>query len=452
MFDSLTDRLGSIFDRLRKRGALSEEDVTLALREIRIALLEADVALSVVKEFVERVRERAVGQEVLRSITPGQMVVKIVHDLLVETLGEEGASLNLSVAPPAVIMMVGLQGAGKTTLTAKLARLLKAQHNKKILMASADIYRPAAREQLETLGAQTGIATLPIKANESVSDIAKRALESARLEGYDILFMDTAGRLHIDEALMDELAQLKNFLNPSEILLVADAMTGQDAAVTARAFHERLDVTGVALTRIDGDARGGATLSMRAVTGRPIKYLGTGEKLDQIEPFHADRIASRILGMGDIVTLVEKAAQTLDREEAEAFAQKARKGSFDFNDMAKQLEQVSKMGGLGGLMGMLPGVGKIKDQMASAGMNDKMVARQLAIIRSMTKKERINVKLINGSCRRRIAQGSGTSVPEVNRLLKQFTEMSGMMKRMNKLGEKGLRRHGLAALLGRSPK
>lgn len=450
MFQSLGDRLGGIFDRLRKRGALNEQDVVSALREIRIALLEADVALSVVKDFVEKVREKAVGQEVLRSITPGQMVVKIVHDLLVDTLGRDTVPLNLNVTPPAVILMVGLQGAGKTTLTGKLALHLREKQGKKVLMASADIYRPAAREQLATLGAQANVTTLPIQENETPLNIAKRAYETARLEGYDVLFMDTAGRLHIDDALMEEVASLKTFLKPSEILLVADALTGQDAVTTAKAFHERLTLTGIALTRIDGDGRGGAALSMRAVTGCPLKYLSTGERLDQLEPFHPDRIAGRILGMGDIVSLVEKAAETIDREDAEAFALKARKGSFDLNDMAKQLEQVSKMGGLGGLMGMMPGVGKMKDKLAGAGVDDKMVAKQLAIIRSMTPKEREQIKLLNGSRRRRIAQGSGTSVPEVNRLLKQFTDMSNMMKRMNKLGEKGLRRHGLAGLFGRS--
>ncbi len=449
MFQSLGDRLGGIFDRLRKRGALSEADVLAALREIRVALLEADVALPVVKDFVEKVKEKAVGQEVLRSIKPGQMVVKIVHDLLVETLGGESPTLNLNVAPPAVILMVGLQGAGKTTLTGKLAKFLKEQHGKKVLMASADIYRPAAREQLATLGTQIDVATLPLQEGEKPLEIARRALTTARLEGYDVLFMDTAGRLHVDDALMAEAAELKAFLNPSEILLVADALTGQDAVTTAKAFHEQLSVTGIALTRIDGDARGGAALSMRAATGCPLKYLGTGERLDQLEPFHPDRIAGRILGMGDIVSLVEKAAQTIDREDAEAFAQKARKGIFDMNDMAKQLEQVSKLGGLGGVMGMIPGISKVKDKLQDAGVNDKMVARQLAIIRSMTAKERHNVKLLNASRRRRIAEGSGTSVPEVNKLLKQFTDMSTMMKKMNKLGEKGLRRHGLASLFNR---
>jgi signal recognition particle subunit SRP54 len=450
MFQSLGDRLGGIFDRLRKRGALNEQDVLNSLREIRIALLEADVALSVVKDFVEKVREKAVGQEVLRSITPGQMVVKIVHDLLVDTLGREIVPLNLNVTPPAVILMVGLQGAGKTTLTGKLALHLRDKQGKKVLMASADIYRPAAREQLATLGVQANVTTLSIQENDTPLGIAKRAYEMARLEGYDVLFLDTAGRLHIDDALMAEVASLKAFLKPSEVLLVADSLTGQDAVTTAKAFHEKLNLTGIALTRIDGDGRGGAALSMRAVTGCPIKYLSTGERLDQLEPFHPDRIAGRILGMGDIVSLVEKAAETIDREDAEAFALKARKGSFDLNDMAKQLEQVSKMGGLGGLMGMMPGVGKIKDKLAGAGVDDKMVTKQLAIIRAMTAKERTQIKLLNGSRRRRIAQGSGTSVPEVNRLLKQFTDMSNMMKRMTKLGEKGLRRHGLAGLLGRS--
>ena len=449
MFSSLGNRLGGIFDRLRKRGALTEADVETALREVRVALLEADVALPVVKDFITHVKERAIGQEVLKSITPGQMVVKIVYDQMVATLGGEGAEINLLATPPVTMMIVGLQGSGKTTSTAKVARLLSTKKRKKVLMASVDVYRPAAREQLKILGQEAHVDTLPIIDHEKPLEIVKRGYEKARLEGYDVFIVDTAGRLHIDDALMEELVQLRNVLKPTETLFVADAMTGQDAANVAKTFHERVGLTGVVLTRVDGDARGGAALSVRHITGCPVKLMGMGERIEQIEEFHPDRIASRILDMGDVLTLVEKAAETIDREEAEKLAQKMGKGQFDMNDLANQLRQVTKMGGLGGLMGMLPGINKYKNQIQQAGIDEKMISRQLAVINSMTQVERKNPKVLNGSRRKRIATGSGTTVTDVNRLLKQFQDMQDMMKRMNKLGEKGLKRQGLRGLLGR---
>ena len=449
MFSNLGNRLGDIFDRLRKRGALNEADVEAALREVRVALLEADVALPVVKDFIAQVKENAVGQEVLKSITPGQMVVKIVYDQLVATLGAQGVELNLSATPPVAMMIVGLQGSGKTTSAAKIARLLSIKKRKKVLMASVDVYRPAAREQLRILGRQAGVETLAIVENEKPLDIARRASEKARLEGYDILLIDTAGRLHVDEDLMKELVELRTVLNPVETLLVADAMTGQDAVNIAKTFHERGALTGIVLTRIDGDARGGAALSVRHITGCPIKFVGVGERIEQIEEFHPDRIASRILDMGDVLSLVEKAAETISQEEAEKLAKKMRKGQFDMNDLADQLRQISRMGGLGGLMSMLPGINKFKNQIQQAGIDEKMIARQLAMIHSMTQVERRNPRILNGSRRKRIAKGSGTTVTDVNRLLKQFQDMQDMMKRMNKLGEKGLKRQGLRGLLGR---
>ena len=449
MFESLTSRLGDVLDRLRKRGALSEADVTAALREIRVALLEADVALPVVKDFIDGVRERAVGAEVLKSITPGQMVVKIVHDRLVEMLGAETSDINLAAPPPLSIMMVGLQGSGKTTTTAKIAKRLKERHKKKVLMASLDIRRPAAQEQLAILGQQAEIATLPIVPGQSPVDITRRAMDAARLGGYDVVILDTAGRLHIDDDLMREAIAVRDIAKPVETLLVADAMTGQDAVNVARTFHDRVGLSGIVLTRIDGDARGGAALSMRAVTGRPIKFVGVGEKLDALEPFHADRIASRILGMGDVVGLVERAAETVERDEIERLAAKIEKGKFDFDDFAQQLRQIRKMGGMSGLMGMLPGVQKIKSQLANARIDDKIIGRQEAIILSMTQSERKRPDIIKASRKRRIAAGSGTTVPEVNKLLKQFADISRMMKQVNKLGQKGLLRHGLQSLLPR---
>jgi signal recognition particle subunit SRP54 len=451
MFETLSNRLTDVFDRLRRHGALTENDVAAALREIRIALIEADVALPVVKDFVNAVRERAVGQEVLRSVTPGQMVVKIVHDHLVETLGgglgPAETGLNLNAVPPVVVLMLGLQGSGKTTTSAKLARLLKTRERKKVLLASLDVQRPAAQEQLAVLGRQIDVASLPIVVGERPVAIAKRAVEVGRREGYDAVILDTAGRLHIDEPLMQEVAAVRDATQPAESLLVVDAMTGQDAVNVAKAFSDRVGVTGVVMTRVDGDARGGAALSMRAVTGRPIKFMGVGEKLDALEAFHAERVAGRILGMGDVVSLVEKAAETIDQEEAEKLAKKLQKGGFDLDDLAGQLKQLRKMGGMGSLMGMLPGIGKIKKQLDEAKLDDRLIKRQEAIISSMTKAERRNPKLLNASRRQRIAAGSGTSVPEINRLMKQYLEMSEMMKRMNKLGKKGLMRHGIGALL-----
>ena len=448
MFESLSNRLNDVFDRLRRHGALSEDDVATALREIRVALLEADVALPVVKDFVNAVREKAIGQEVLRSVTPGQMVVKIVHDHLVETLGgAEAQPLNLNAVPPVVIMMVGLQGSGKTTTAAKLGRILRIRERKKVLLASLDVQRPAAQEQLAVLGRQTEVASLPIVAGERPVAIARRALDTGRREAYDVVILDTAGRLHIDEPLMQEVAAVRDAAQPTETLLVADAMTGQDAVNVAKAFAERVGITGIVLTRVDGDARGGAALSMRQITGRPIKFMGTGEKLDAIEPFHAERVAGRILGMGDVVGLVEKAAETVDQEAAEKLARKLQKGAFDLDDLAQQLKQLRKMGGMGGVMGMLPGVNKVKKQLEEAKIDDGMIKRQEAIISSMTKSERRNPKLLNASRRLRIAAGSGTSVPEINRLLKQYQDMANMMKKMNKLGKKGLMRHGLGAIL-----
>jgi signal recognition particle subunit SRP54 len=448
MFESLSNRLNDVFDRLRRHGALSEDDVNAALREIRIALLEADVALPVVKDFVNAVREQAVGQDVLRSVTPAQMVVKVVHDHLVETLGGiEAAPLDLEAPPPVVVMMVGLQGSGKTTTAAKLARVLRLRQRKKVLLASLDVQRPAAQEQLAVLGRQVEVTSLPIVAGERPVAIARRALDTGKREGYDVVILDTAGRLHIDEPLMLEVAAVRDATQPHETLLVADAMTGQDAVNVAKAFAERVGITGIVLTRVDGDARGGAALSMRQVTGRPIKFMGTGEKIDAIEPFHAERVAGRILGMGDVVSLVEKAAETVDREEAEKLARKLQKGGFDLDDLAQQLKQLRKMGGMGGVMGMLPGINKVKKQLEEAKIDDGMIKRQEAILSSMTKEERRNPKLLNASRRRRIAGGSGTSVPEINRLLKQYQDMATMMKKMNKLGKKGLMRHGISALL-----
>jgi signal recognition particle subunit SRP54 len=453
MFESLSNRLSGVFDRLRRRGALSEADVEAALREIRVALLEADVALPVVKSFVDGVKAKAVGEEVIRSVTPAQMVVKIVHDHLVATLAGDDvaaggeAGINLNAPAPVVVMMVGLQGSGKTTTTAKLARLLKERQRKKVMMASLDVQRPAAQEQLAVLGRQVSVDTLPFIAGERPVAIAKRAEETARRGGYDVLMLDTAGRLHIDEALMAEAAAVRDATHPTETLLVADALTGQDAVNVAKSFAERVGISGIVLTRVDGDARGGAALSMRAITGRPIKFVGVGEKLDALEPFQPDRIAGRILGMGDIVGLVEKAAETVEQEEAEKLALKIQKGSFDLDDLASQLKQLRKMGGMSSLVGMLPGIGKIKKQIDEANLDESLLKRQEAIISSMTRKERKNPKVLNGSRRRRIAAGSGTTVPDVNRLLKQYQDMSDMMRKMQKLGKKGLMRHGLPGLM-----
>jgi signal recognition particle subunit SRP54 len=449
MFESLSTRLGSVFDKLRGRGALGEADVDAALREVRVALLEADVALSVVKDFVAGVKLEAIGQQVVRSVTPGQMVVKIVNDKLVETLGSTASDINLRANPPVAVLMLGLQGSGKTTTSAKLAKRLIERERKKVLLASLDVRRPAAQEQLAVLGTQVSVPTLPIVAGEDPVAIAKRAMETGRTEGYDVVILDTAGRLSIDDELMAEAAAVRDAVSPTESLLVVDALTGQDAVNTATQFNTRLGVTGIVMTRVDGDQRGGAALSMRAVTGKPIKFIGLGEKMDAFEPFHPDRIAGRILGMGDIVGLVEKAQENVDAEEAEKLARKIKKGDFDFDDMLSQLEQVKKMGGLGGVMGMLPGVQKMKAQLANANVDEKVIGRQAAIIRSMTRKERRDAKLLNGSRKRRIATGSGTTVEEVNRLVKQFMDMSRVMKQMGKLGQKGMMRTGIANLFRR---
>jgi signal recognition particle subunit SRP54 len=451
MFESLSTRLSSVFDRLRGRGALSETDVLEAMREVRLALLEADVALPVVKDFITKVRERAVGAEVLRSVTPGQQVIKIVNDVLVEQLGGEGAvPLNINVPAPVPILMVGLQGSGKTTTAGKIALLLRTKERRRILLASLDTQRPAAQLQLAQLAERAEVSSLPIIAGQTPVQIAARAMDAGRREGFDIVILDTAGRLSIDEELMDEVRAIRAETNPAETLLVVDAMTGQDAVNTARAFNEAVGVTGIVMTRMDGDARGGAALSMRAITGAPIKLTGSGEKLDALEAFHPERVAGRILGMGDIVSLVEKAAETIDREDAEKLAARMAKGKFDLEDYASQLKQISKMGSISGILGMLPGMGKIKEQLNGANLDTKILKRQAAIISSMTVAERRDPDIIKASRKKRIAAGAGSSVQEVNQLLKQFDQMSTMMKRMNKLGQKGMMRGGLGALMGGS--
>ncbi|MFA7601512.1 MAG: signal recognition particle protein [Novosphingobium sp.] len=446
MFDTLSDRLGGVFDKLRGRGALKEQDVRDAMREVRIALLEADVALPVVRRFVDQVTEAAVGQSVLKSVTPGQQVVKIVNDALVEMLGgDQTVGLELDAVPPVVILMVGLQGSGKTTTTAKLARLLKEKQGKKAMMASLDVNRPAAQEQLAVLGEQVGVATLPIIPGQQPVDIATRALQAARLQAVDVLLLDTAGRLHVDDQLMAEMKAVAAISSPKETLLVVDSLTGQDAVNVAQSFAGQVDLTGVILTRMDGDARGGAALSMRAVTGKPIKFAGTGEKLDAIEPFHPSRVAGRILGMGDIVSIVEKAAATIEEEEAERMAQRMAKGQFDMNDLRTQLRQMQSMGGLGALAGMLPGMKKAKAAMQTSGMDDRVLLRMDAIIGSMTPKERARPGLLNAKRKIRIANGSGTQVQDVNKLLKMHQEMERAMKQIKKMG--GLK--GLGALFGK---
>jgi signal recognition particle subunit SRP54 len=446
MFDSLSDRLGGVFDKLRGRGALKEQDVRDAMREVRIALLEADVALPVVRRFVDQVTEKAIGAEVLRSVTPGQQVVKIVNDALIETLGGDTTpELDLNASPPVVIMMVGLQGSGKTTSTAKIARLLKEKHGKKAMMASLDVNRPAAQEQLKVLGEQVGVATLPIIPGQQPTEIATRAMQSAKLQAVDVLLLDTAGRLHVDQQLMDEMKAVAAISTPRETLLVVDSLTGQDAVNVAQSFAGQVDLTGVVLTRMDGDARGGAALSMRAVTGKPIKFAGTGEKMDAIEVFQPARVANRILGMGDIVSLVEKAAESVKIEEAEALAKRMEQGKFDMNDLRMQLKQMQNMGGLGALAGMMPGMKKAKAAMQASGMDDRVLLRMDAIIGSMTVKERANPALLNAKRKIRVANGSGTQVQDVNKLLKMHQEMSKAMKQIKKMG--GLK--GLAAMFGK---
>ena len=448
MFDSLSDRLGGVFERLRGRGALTEADVRGAMREVRVALLEADVALPVARSFVDSVTEKAVGQNVLRSVTPGQQVVKIVNDALVEMLGADASELELGVAPPAVIMMVGLQGSGKTTTTAKIAKRLSGgqggRERKKVMMASLDVNRPNAQEQLATLGTQIDVATLPIIQGQQPVDIARRAMSAAKLQGYDVLMLDTAGRLHVDQALMDEMKAVADVANPAEILLVVDSLTGQDAVNVAQNFSDQVPLTGVVLTRMDGDARGGAALSMRAVTGKPIKFAGVGEKMDALEAFHPERVAGRILGMGDVVSLVERAAETIQQEDAERMAMKMAKGQFDLNDLRGQLAQMRRMGGLGALAGMMPGMKKAQNALNDAG-GDKILLRMDAIITSMTPKERTKPELVNAKRKIRIAKGSGTTVQDVNKLLKMHQEMATAMKKIKKMG--GLK--GMMAMLGK---
>jgi signal recognition particle subunit SRP54 len=445
MFETLSERLGAILDKLTRKGALTEADVTEAMREVRRALLEADVALDVVRDFTDSVKAKAVGQEVARSITPGQMVIKIVHDELVRVLGSDAQGIDLAATPPVVMMLVGLQGSGKTTTTAKLAKRLEARDKQKVLMASLDTRRPAAQEQLRVLGEQTGVATLAIVAGEELAAITTRALKAARLGGYDVLLLDTAGRTHIDEELMQETAAIEKIARPHETLLVADALTGQDAVNLAKAFDARVTLTGIVLTRVDGDGRGGAALSMRAVTGKPIKLIGVGERLDALEDFDPARIAGRILGMGDVVGLVEKAMATVEVDKAEALARKVKKGAFDLEDLAEQLKQMQKLGGMGGILGMLPGMGKIKSKLDTANLDETILKRQQAIIGSMTKPERKNPKLLNASRKRRVAAGSGTDVQDINKLVKMHRQMADMMKAMGK------KRGMLSQLFGGGP-
>jgi signal recognition particle subunit SRP54 len=446
MFENLGANLGKIFDKLTKKGFLSEDDCNLALREVRIALLEADVSLSIVKDFIEKIKVDLIGKEIIKKISPGQMVIKLVQDHLTTLLGSEKSELNLSVSPPAVIMMVGLQGSGKTTSSAKLALRIKQKQHKKILLAALDVARPAALEQLAVLAKQAEITSLAIVAGDSPIDITKRAMALAKLESYDIVILDTAGRLHIDDLLMDELVQIKSIANPVETLFVADSMTGQDSVNIASVFHQKIGITGVILTRIDGDSRGGAALSIKGVTGCAIKFIGVGEKLSEFEEFHPERIASRILDMGDIVSLVEKAAESIDMEEAEAMAKKMQKGSFDLNDMASQIKTIRKMGGLGGMMAMIPGVKKLQSQLAGGGIDEKIIGRQEAIISSMTKQERRFPKILNASRKRRIASGAGVSAHEINKLLKQYQDMATMVKKLGKMDQKSFLRSGMAKL------
>ncbi len=447
MFESLSERLGGVFDRLTKAGALTEADVVAALREVRVALLEADVSLPVARDFIKRVQDKATGVAVTKSVTPGQMVVKIVHDELIRVLAGDGEPDALKIDnPPATILMVGLQGSGKTTTTAKLAKRLKDRGGKRVLLASLDTNRPAAMEQLAILGAQIGVDSLPIVKGETAVQIAKRAKTQANLGGYDVLFLDTAGRLHIDEVLMDEVQAVRDIAQPRETLLVVDGLTGQDAVNVAAEFDGKVGISGVVLTRMDGDGRGGAALSMRAITGKPIRFVGLGEKMDALETFEAERVAGRILGMGDIVALVEKAQETFEAEQAERMAKRFAKGLFNMNDLKMQLEQMIKMGGMQGLMGMLPGMGKMQAAAAEAGLDDKMLRRQIALIQSMTKKERANPDLLAASRKKRIAAGAGMDVADLNRLLKQHKQMADMMKKM---GKGGMMKQALKQMMGK---
>ena len=451
MFENLSERLSGVFDKLTKQGALSEDDVKTALREVRVALLEADVSLPVARDFVKAVEAKATGHAVTKSVTPGQQVVKIVHDELIAVLAGDGAEIGqLKVDnPPAAILMVGLQGGGKTTTTAKLAKRLKDKQGKRVLMASLDVYRPAAMDQLKVLGDQIGVDTLPIVPGQKPADIAKRAKQQALMGGYDVYMLDTAGRLSIDDALMTEVEEVKAITAPRETLLVVDGLTGQDAVHTAENFDGRIGITGVVLTRMDGDGRGGAALSMRAVTGKPIKFVGLGEKMDALETFEPQRIAGRILGMGDIVALVEKAQETIEADQAQRMMKRFQKGQFNMNDLKMQLEQMQKMGGMEGIMGMMPGMGKMAKQVSDAGFDDKVITRQIALVQSMTKKERANTALLQASRKKRIAKGAGLEVSELNKLLKMHRQMADMMKKMGKMGKGGMLKQAVKGMFGK---
>jgi signal recognition particle subunit SRP54 len=451
MFENLSERLSGVFDKLTSQGALSEDDVKTALREVRVALLEADVSLPVARDFVKAVQDRATGQAVTKSVTPGQQVVKIVHDELIHVLQGDAAEIGTLKVDnaPAPILMVGLQGGGKTTTTAKLAKRLKEKQGKRVLMASLDVYRPAAMHQLEVLGVQIGVDTLPIVAGQKPADIAKRAKQQATMGGYDVYMLDTAGRLSIDDELMAEVEAVRDVTNPRETLLVVDGLTGQDAVHTAENFDKRIGISGVVLTRMDGDGRGGAALSMRAVTGKPIKFVGLGEKMDALEEFTPERIAGRILGMGDIVALVEKAQETIDAEQAERMMRRFTKGQFNMNDMKSQLEQMLKMGGMEGMMGMMPGMGKMAKQVKDSGFEDKTITRQIALIQSMTKRERVNPALLQASRKKRIAKGAGLEVSELNKLLKMHRQMADMMKKMGKMGKGGMLKQAMQGMMGK---
>ncbi len=443
MFENLTNKFEEIFSSLKKAPSLDEKQVDEGLREIRLALLEADVSLEVVKEFINRVKPKALGQEIVRSTSPGEMVVKVVNDELISFLGDKNSEIELNAVPPVPMMLVGLQGSGKTTTTAKLARFLEINKKKKVMMASLDVYRPAAQEQLRLLGEQNNIITLPVIKDQLPADICRRAISAANLNGADVILFDTAGRTQIDLQMMSEIKQIESIINPSETILVADSLTGQVAANVAKEFKSTVKLTGIILTRSDGDGRGGAALSMKYVADVPIKFLGVGEKIENFEVFHPDRIANRILGMGDIVSLVEKAAEDLDEEKLKKTEEKLKKGQFSLEDYLTQLKQMKKMGGIEGIMSFLPGVSKVKSQMDQAGVDEKIITQNEAVILSMTKKERENPKIIDGSRKKRIANGSGTDVAAINKLLKQFKMMSEMMKKMSKGNTKGMMDKGI---------
>ena len=447
MFKSLSDRLSGIFEKIKSKGSLKENDVEEALREVRVALLEADVSLSVVKEFLEKAKKKAIGSKLIKSVSPGQVVIQIVNDILVEILGYKEDPINLKGTPPVIILMVGLQGSGKTTTSAKIAKRLKIKDKKKVLMASLDVQRPAAQEQLSILGKQVDVSTVDIVVGQKPVEIAKRSLEQAKKESFDVLILDTAGRLQIDNALMKEVESISKETNPNEILLVSDAMIGQESVNVAKEFNDKLKLTGIVLTRLDGDARGGAALSMKSVTGCPIKLIGVGEKMEALEVFYPDRIANRILGMGDVVSLVEEASATVKKEDAEKLDKKIKKGEFSLEDLAKQLNQMKKIGGLKEILSKLPGASKLQDQMGKANIDDKIITRQQAIISSMTIEEKENYKVIHASRKKRIVLGSGTTIQEVNKLLKQYHTMLKMMKKYGNLDKKTLMRQGFGNML-----